>query len=259
MKLALLIIFVFFCIPTCQLGHVGSEREICFNSIDDDGDNLTDCHDSECQGELACETKKNHYIDVYYFRDEYDDKYDVIAYSNSHRKEDLICTKQEICDNYIDDDCDNLTDCQDSECRRHLNCTTGGGCGDAKNYCEKGFCLEECPCLEGQGDCDHDYECAFGLVCVDWIGAAYGCDLDDGFRSICVPPEVTGGGCKGDILCYENFCHEDCPCLFGQGHCDSDLECAPGLVCGSPNGETFGCGSHQDPPSRHCIYPEGGS
>ncbi len=35
-------------------------------------------------------------------------------------------------------------------------------------------CTTACPCSEGQGDCDEDADCRFGLVCVNDVGADYG-------------------------------------------------------------------------------------
>jgi hypothetical protein len=130
----------------------------------------------------------------------------------------------------------------------------GGGCTGV-SVCDLDFCNELCPCLEGQGDCDSDSECEAGLVCGMDLGVAYGCDLDEGFSDICVPPEISGGGCMGDVLCGDNFCHIDCRCLNGQGDCDSDAECAPGLVCGTDNGASYDCGTGST--ADFCI-PGGG-
>lgn len=35
------------------------------------------------------------------------------------------------------------------------------------------FCSEECPCYEGEGDCDGDEQCMRGLVCVRNLGSLF--------------------------------------------------------------------------------------
>ena len=62
--------------------------EICDNSVDDDGDNLADCDDSNCDAHPACGGGTG-----------------------------------ENCNNGVDDDGDSLTDCQDfQECATASNC-----------------------------------------------------------------------------------------------------------------------------------------
>jgi hypothetical protein len=119
------------------------------------------------------------------------------------------------------------------------------------SQCEGDFCNVECPCAEGEGDCDSDVECESGLECGQDNGPEWGCGQ---YTDICIDPanpdgpiQVTGGGCTGDSRCEGNFCTPDCPCLEGQGDCDdSDNDCIGELVCSQNVGADFGCASDVD-------------
>jgi len=90
-----------------------------------------------------------------------------------------------------------------------------------------------CPCGEGQGDCDSDAECEPGLVCVHNVGADYGWPWS---RDVCEQP----GGCPPFIPGPDACTDPNCPCGEGQGDCDSDAECEPGLVCVHNVGADYG-------------------
>jgi hypothetical protein len=94
------------------------------------------------------------------------------------------------------------------------------------------YCPENGPCQIGQGDCDSDRECASGLVCKHDVGAKYGFSPD---IDVCERP----GGPKLP-LGHANYCPENGPCQIGQGDCDSDRECASGLVCKHDVGAKYG-------------------
>ncbi len=121
----------------------------------------------------------------------------------------------------------------------------GGGGGGGDPNCPvplgSGRYCEECgPCTSGQGDCDGDGECAPGFQCVDNVGAQFGFDprID-----VCLPgppgPCTSENG-RGD------FCAVCGPCGSGEGDCDSDAECQPGLVCVDDIGPQFGFGPRVD-------------
>jgi len=67
------------------------------------------------------------------------------------------------------------------------------GChGNTRNGFDH-YCTPECPCIEGEGDCDTDDECAAGLKCGylnSWKygGKAYGFDADDDVCESIAPP-----------------------------------------------------------------------
>jgi hypothetical protein len=119
------------------------------------------------------------------------------------------------------------------------------------SQCEGDFCNIECPCAEGEGDCDSDAECQAGLECGQDNGPIWGCGT---YVDICFDPanpgtlpQLPGGGCNGDLRCDTSFCHADCPCLEGQGDCDPGQgQCAPGLICGTDNGADWTCSSSTD-------------
>lgn len=93
------------------------------------------------------------------------------------------------------------------------------------------FCTPECPCGHGQGDCDGPEDCATGL-CLRDAGLAFG--FSDPEIDVCssVCPIIGNGA--------GNFCTPECPCQFGQGDCDTDADCRPGLTCVQNQGAHFG-------------------
>lgn len=119
-------------------------------------------------------------------------------------------------------------------------------------------CDTLCPCPAGEGDCDSDGDCAGSLVCVTGIGQRFG--LSAGV-DVCLPPSCENGvvdadeggiDCGGTSACgpcptcapnnLPNTCDPwECVCDQGEGDCDSDAECAAGLVCpqDAPNGSQF--------------------
>ncbi len=102
------------------------------------------------------------------------------------------------------------------------------------------FCTEFGPCGSGQGDCDNDSECASGLVCTDNRGAEFGFPAG---IDICLPDDNGGPPTScGLPLGSGRYCSDPAcgPCLAGQGDCDNDAECGPGLSCVDNVGATFG-------------------
>ena len=147
-------------------------------------------------------------------------------------------------------DCDST-----SECAPGLVCAQvpgtdvcevpGGGCPPFVTGPDA--CTTACPCDEGQGDCDSDAECAAGLVCAQDVGANYGWPAT---RDVCEQP---GGGCP-PFVTGPDACTTACPCDEGQGDCDSDNQCAPGLVCAQDVGANYGWPATRDV----CEQPGGG-
>ena len=102
------------------------------------------------------------------------------------------------------------------------------------------YCSAACPCAAGQGDCDLDSHCEPSLVCASDEGLRYGLSSD---IDICRP-----AGCYSTLWGY---CADDCPCLEGEGDCDGDSHCSPGLLCGSQNGADYG----REPSLDLCVPP----
>jgi hypothetical protein len=93
-------------------------------------------------------------------------------------------------------------------------------------------CHPDCPCGHGQGDCDSAAGCLPGLVCLEDAGHAFG--YDDGEVDVCSDQcPVLGVGAW-------NYCSPQCPCDVGEGDCDSNAECRPGLHCTRAIGPTYG-------------------
>ncbi|WP_428269540.1 hypothetical protein [Haliangium sp.] len=151
------------------------------------------------------------------------------------------CTPECPCPHGIGD-CDEDVDCADGlRCLHDVGPDFGyddpetdvcaAGCPDA-GVGGWNFCTPECPCDDGEGDCDEDADCADGLRCLHDAGPAYG--YDDPELDVCA------AGCPSAGVGAWNFCTPECPCSAGQGDCDDDVDCAPGLRCVSDVGPNYG-------------------
>jgi len=105
------------------------------------------------------------------------------------------------------------------------------GTGSASDW---SFCSRRRKCRAGQGDCDEGRdECKWGLKC--------GKDNCKDFNNLahpqadCCVPTGPGTGTSSDW----NYCSRWSPCSVGQGDCDGDKECQPGLRCGEDNCRNF--------------------
>lgn len=116
-----------------------------------------------------------------------------------------------------------------------------------------GFCSVACPCTVGEGDCDGDDECAYGLECATDRGAEYG--LPSNYE-VCLKPDSCRDldvSSPSTVFCSD---HANCPCGVGEGDCDGDHQCGGDLVCGNDNGPAVGLPSNYDicksPPPPGC-------
>merc|ERR1719445_2947107 len=131
-------------------------------------------------------------------------------------------------------------------------CTEGENCFlEALNRWSGSCCTSDFQCLEGEGDCDSDNDCAGDLVCGN-----NNCGADSPFQDThdcCTPVAEGPTGCdaksfnespkctEGENCTLQNgrrsgsCCTSEFQCLEGEGDCDSDSDCAPGLVCGTNN------------------------
>lgn len=118
------------------------------------------------------------------------------------------------------------------------------------------FCRPQCPCGNGEGDCDLDSHCEAGLVCLGDVGLEYGfptpeynpcgyahcangdTDADEADEDCggedCPPCPVAYGIWNID-RCTVNF-----PCDAGEGDCDDDNQCDGDLGCAPAYGPQFG-------------------
>lgn len=143
-------------------------------------------------------------------------------------------------------DCDSNADCAEG-----LTCVAdvgpSYGYGSGIDVCEAtcstgangdwGYCTAGCPGDIGEGDCDSNADCLPGLVCKMDVGASYGFDPT---MDMCERPCASGppGGWS--------FCSASCPCGIGEGDCDSDSQCAPGLFCRANVGADYGYSADMD-------------
>lgn len=125
-------------------------------------------------------------------------------------------------------------------------------------------CTERKRCMECQGDCDSDADCASGLRCLQRDSSAEhvpGCKSggtgDIGTTDYCYDPvkvpvlsNLGSSGCKLSKQCTE--------C---QGDCDQDADCAYGLECFQRDSSVElvpGCksgGSGDNPTTDYCYDP----
>lgn len=126
---------------------------------------------------------------------------------------------------------------------------------------DKDFCNDNTArCASGEGDCDADAQCEAGLVCGVDNGAQFGFARK---WDVCVPAHCQDGQVSGDEVgkdcggscgvCVNNkpvgdkdYCTIGLPCSQGQGDCDADAQCQPGLICKDNNGAQFGLPANYD-------------
>lgn len=144
---------------------------------------------------------------------------------------------------------------------------SGGVSGVDVDYCDD----PAFPCVSGESDCDSDAQCEGTLVCGLDNGPQFGFPRA---WDVCVPAHCENGvrdadetavDCGGadcgtdcSFICSQlnpspavSACTEDCRCDAGESDCDSDAECAFGLVCGTDNGPQFGHPAGYDT----CVAP----
>ncbi|MFO0722773.1 MAG: trypsin-like serine protease [Myxococcota bacterium] len=110
------------------------------------------------------------------------------------------------------------------------------------SYCDQNR-NSTCPCNVGEGDCDIDFDCGSGLICVHQTGPAVG--LPSGY-DICDYQPKLGCGRFDPTRPDTGFCTPLCPCGIGQGDCDSDADCRGGLVCAHDRGALVGLPADYD-------------
>ncbi len=141
-----------------------------------------------------------------------------------------------------------------------------GGVNGEEFYCDN----PNFPCTQGEGDCETNANCAGGLTCANGVGAAYGlpagtdvcvgsscsngtwdadeCGVDCGGTSVCQActvsrPSKSCGGVNGGSTYCENPNNR---CGLGEGDCDGDSDCLPGLTCAQNAGAPFGLPANTD-------------
>jgi hypothetical protein len=211
---------------------------VCDDLIDNDGDNLVDCADSDCVDEInslgltccdytsTCPDETSH-CDT----DTHDGSNQCVECipGENHCAEDMTCSNNkcvtEVCDDLIDNDGDNLADCLD------IDDCSDQSCGDG------------CVCMAGEKTetiCDDNLNNDN-----DWAGGGSAgspielidCDDPDCFDNpACVDEEICDNGLDedGDTLidcldiddCSDQSCGDGCVCMAGEKTetiCDDNL------------------------------------
>jgi len=121
----------------------------CTDGIDNDGDGKIDCNDPGCLAEAVCIGCIDSDWDGYYAID----PTDCPGSDDCNDSEELVNPgATEGCGNSIDDDCDNLTDCNDTDCSESSFCTESScidyidNDGDGLTDCDDSDCAELSAC-----------------------------------------------------------------------------------------------------------------
>jgi hypothetical protein len=201
--------------------------ELCANDLDDDGDTLVDCDDSDCTGDPNCSLPPNE-VDCDDLRD--DDGDTLVDCDDDDCDLDPVCVPHEwICDDDIDNDDDGTTDCDDDDCASSSACrpTTETDCdddidddGDTLVDCDDDDCDDDPLCtLEPETDCGDDVD-NDGDTLVD-------CDDDDcAADPLCLPESLCADDVDNDgdtlVDCDDDDCAEDAACL--ESLCADDVD-----------------------------------
>lgn len=212
--------------------------EVCHDEIDNDGDELIDCQDPDCNGrpcgapERYCIAGVCQHTQPEICDDNIDNNGDGLTdcedpacdgqpcgvYGRLCIDNQCVCPSSiEICDDGIDNDCDGLVDCEDV-----ADCPYGTPCGGANMACGP---MGACICTSGYANCDGlpDNGCEVDLMTNDahcgWCNNA--CDFPHA-DAACV-----GGAC---VLtgCDPGWCDLDGAVVNG---CEFDLDTDP--ICSS--------------------------
>lgn len=97
-------------------------------------------------------------------------------------------------------------------------------------------CTDDHPCDWGQGDCNHNSQCAGDLVC-----------RYDGWSKIY--PQIDACGypdiCHWSVFNKWTCCSPQHQCIVGEGDCDADIDCFGDLVCKHDDPDNECSGHHE--------------
>ncbi|MBS3159370.1 hypothetical protein J4436_01145 [Candidatus Woesearchaeota archaeon] len=182
----------------------------CDDGIDNDLDNLIDCDDNNCDFSYAC----------YYGGCDSDD--DCSEGQCLHNECQVVPPGQEICDDQIDNDWDNLIDCDDVRCTYMPTCCVDIECETIDPCQNNGDCLatqvcDSGSCVPAPNDCIDSTDCPADQVCSN---------------NICVngmQPCVDNSECPTDWECNNGVCND--LGTENDNTCDDDSDCE-GMTCG---------------------------
>ena len=237
----------------------------CGNGVDDDGDGVADCADSDCAGEPSCQPRCS-------------SAGEACAPGGAECCDELTCSTlgdpagicapvvETNCDNGVDDDRDDLTDCDDEEdcgadsaCRpsSEINCDNNrDDDGDGLVDCDDPECFSDIGNCPGAGCSAEGEACGEGgRVCCEDLA----CPSLGGMDRVCVPTTETscsngmdddldgsidcadGADCASDPSCQSTCSQQGTNCVPDSSPeaCCAGLECVPTIApnigeCGPP-------------------------
>jgi hypothetical protein len=205
-------------------GCAGGKEVACADKLDNDGDSLTDCQDSDCAAELACaptvETLCTNKID--------DDKDGKIDCNDSDCAANLACqstTTELNCADKVDNDKDGKADCDDTDCAKNAAClppTTEVDCTnkvdddkDGKVDCLDPDCAKDAACSTPPENCtnkiDDDKDGKIDCLDVDCIGNSACSCKPTGFTMACNDNDQWNNGGFGSTKVVNNYVCNDGP------------------------------------------------
>jgi hypothetical protein len=179
---------------TNGIGDACEAAEICDNEVDDDGDQLIDCDDPDCESACSGTEICGNDLD--------DDGDQLIDCDDPDCATSVLCTITELCGNDLDDDGDQLIDCDDPDCASAVACQPVEVCGNGRD-----------DDLDGAVDCD-DPDCAFATICQAVELCGNGIDDDGDGLTDCDDPDC-GESCEppGSGIGLEGG---ECACTLGR-------------------------------------------
>lgn len=217
---------------TCTAG------ELCGNGVDDNGNGLIDCLDSQCWASTTCDEDCAGGGD-----EDRDGLVDCLDAADCGG--DSACVEQRCADG-TDDDADGDTDCDDWDCVGNAACPSGSGTvGDpcaSHADCADRACLLETEwgwpggyCTRWSLDDETCGGCPAGSACYDFSGLGRG-------PFFCLRECPTGTECRPDAqVCHAagaciGACTAGAQCL-ATGYCDAGLCVAPPEDCAASGDE----------------------
>ncbi len=200
----------------------GGAQEVCYDTVDNDGDYLVDCQDlSDCRLQTCA----------------LDDERNWLCYEGECTPEDEIemCEdNQRIIDSKCVDACEIQEDCvegfvcQYGVCTELTACEIDTDCEGYNEICEEGFCKEKIE--EG---CVINEDCGEGEICQNNVCLFVECSLDEDCskEEVCRHQECVSIECDAYIDCVEGYTCEDSECVPIEVECIDNTECQDYEYC----------------------------
>lgn len=204
-------------LPICS----GAGEVRCRDGVDEDGDGLTDCEDPDCMSSPLCPGEHETDCD-----NGMDDDGDGLTDCDDA---DCVSTSEcngndEICNDGLDNDGDGYIDCEDSDCSSEPECAPDEVCYDGVDNDGDGY--TDC----SDPDCASDPYCIGGEICNDGVdndgdGMTDCDDPDCAWAAECAEVEVCDDGVDNDLDgltdCADPVCVGDPSCSVGSLSCYS--------------------------------------